>query len=707
MRSISIALILIMIAASLTHTVEAQPRHMFVAVVRGTLYPGEEGEILTRIYNNQCVSRIEEVVISYAGGSPYSSRLKNVNTSFIGDIIIRALWLKYAGYLEVREGRGYVIELSPNEKGERIREELPFNFVINSFIEYDGYTLFNITVWLFGVCVGEQVDVKRVRVWFPFHGYGRSLSSEVEVNKKLNPPDPIRYFFEGILVNNATVKIPFRVPADILSQDLGDKKPTVEVDTIYHGSELTFGGAGLPTVEVYGMVKVMPYRTFNLRVTDNEGNIPLAGARVRLKAHVYPFETELVTDERGVAHIVKLPDQYNYTVYVNFSLASLGTEVEMIAAETVSAWELAASPVLRTELYTLRVRVLDIYGATLDGAQVSISPVEVLGRRIEDIFLRNATQNGYATFYLMPTGNYTVTATWRGVEVYRSRLRVDGNIDTELKSSVFRVVFKLVDMDGDELKDAIWRAEGPGLSLSGRGSSVELGLIPDSEHFINVSIEIGGWQVEVLSLSFKPSEIDNRTLTVPLGRLRMQVLWSDGESFQGRVKVAGEDIEIVSGRAETKEKHLAGTYRAVVYGPMGEPAAELDLRHAGETLRVTIEPLTVRVFVKDWLEKPVAGANVMIIWSGAGFTLSSGHTGPDGSYVSRKIPVGLQLTAKAMFGEYVVEENLKDKVTELRIPALIILGVAINPFLIIMSAIAAALITATILIYRRLRRRAG
>jgi hypothetical protein len=381
----------------------AQPTWSFWVDVSGALYPGETHNVTVILRNTQCVERRDEIRFDYERWPTLMNLL---------DEDVERFRAKAEEGVSLGIFRSYSIFV--NQTGWKWFG--PMQILVS-----------NITIVIRDYCVYKPIFVEKVRIWFPWKGYGRSLSSEVSVGKVLRGYEVSEFPLSVLKAIGPreewpwydyyrNVSVPFWVPEDLPSEFLGSQGIIVEVDARTEGGLWTFGGAfGQPSVRVTGQVDVRPFRTFTLRVTDGEGAIPLGGAEVNLKAHVYPFSLKLATNASGMVEVFRLPDYYTYSVRVLYGPPLLNESVPVLISD-MDALQMVKG--IRAELHTMRVFPKDLKGRPLEGAEVVVSAISIHlapGAKVNP--LSNGTAKGYAAFPLLPTGNYSYRVLWKGVEV--------------------------------------------------------------------------------------------------------------------------------------------------------------------------------------------------------------------------------------------------------------------------------------------------
>ncbi len=539
-RSTLIPLFLTLAAAllsipAISESAYAQPSWSFTANVTGTLYPGEEGTVRVSILNTECVMRVRSAVLDY---TRYSF-VRNVEEVQIEVIKGRLEELRSMGLIE-----SYLI-------------------AENSSLLIGSKVYSNLTVFVYNYCVGRNVQVQKARIWFPWRDYGRSYNSEVIVGRTLPPYDVLAYVVTGSTSGfRIDLEFAFTVPKDLDSELLVPSTPAVEIDAIVSRDVYTFGGPfGLRGVTVTGTVDIKPFRTFELLVTDSEGKRPLQQARLKLQAHVYPFSLELQTDQDGKVAINRLPDQYSYRVYVLFRTPAVVEEIPVLVTD-IDARRLAALEVLRTELYTVRVSVVDQKGRPVEGADVTLRPIEVIYAKASVPVSAKTSGEGLAEFPLISRGNYSISVERLRVEVFSTHLYVGYHPTYGFREPRVKAVANLDDLtvfvvDGRgrplvaEVAVSMRRTGEVLASVRASGGMVELKQIPLADYVVRVSVETSLGGRLTAETTARPGDGGSVTVKVPVFRVRLHVLTADGRPLpNGTVSIGGAEFQLKEGILE-------------------------------------------------------------------------------------------------------------------------------------------------------------
>lgn len=489
---------------------------------------------------------------------------------------------------------------------DRLAEMNKTRFILNYSISEANAVVFGdrkLADWeirVTGYCIGSPVQVEYVKVWFAWPRYGEALSSTLTLQKTLKAFDPIKYiFYRDLGGASVIVSLPFNFPADLPS-DSFEMQPTITLGLRYPGDVVYEHRYGLSGREglwriwgaeggEYGLFTLSPYRTFSLKITDWEGTFPLSNARLTLEAHIYPFTTSYLTNETGIIQVKRLPDFYRYTVKTYYTPPLTGQEI-MVYIASHEALELASLKVIRTELYTFRVYPVDLNRRPLINASVTLELKN--GLQAGGVArISNLSVNGYASFYLMPTGNYSVNILWRGVEV-SSKTHYIGYHPTygfsppsiEVETNVSDLIVFAEDLAGS-LVGAVFNVEGPTpessfsniirgdgvLHISQQpvaryrvtavnesrvfGSRVEASIIATPGESVKITLPIYTVRLRLLTMDEKPlpeAEVVFHTLTlrsdlrgraaipgVPQGTYELSVYYYGAKVFSGEVRVDG------------------------------------------------------------------------------------------------------------------------------------------------------------------------
>ncbi len=528
----AIALLWISLIPEVAH---AQPSWSFRANVTGTLYPGEEGKVRVSVFNTECVRREQRAVLDYRR----HTFVRNVEEGEIDVIRGRLEELKSIGLI----GNYLIAE--------------------NSSLLIGSTVYLNLTVFVYDYCRGSNVQVLRARIWFPWPGYGRSYNSEVTVGRTLPPFDVLAYVATGSTSGfRIDLEFDFLVPKDLDSDLLVASTPIVEIDAIITRDVYTFGGPfGLRGVTVTGTVEIKPFRTFELLITDSEGKRPLPEARLRLRAHVYPFSLELRADQDGKVSINRLPDEYSYVVFVLFKTLAVEEEIPVLVTD-LDARALAAAEVLRTELYTVRVVVSDLKGRPVSGADVKLRPVEVIYARSSVPVSTKSSEDGLAEFPLISRGNYSVSVERLRVEVFSTYLYVGYHPTYGFREPRVNAVARLedltvsvVDGKGRPLPAEVvvsMRATGEALAtVRASDGRLELKQVPVTDYVLRVSVQTSLRGYVTVEAVARPGEEGTATLRVPVFRVRLQVSTVDGRPLpNGTLSIDGEEFQLKEGALE-------------------------------------------------------------------------------------------------------------------------------------------------------------
>ena len=633
MRSEAV-LLAVLVAAAFAYlalgTASAQPTWSFWADVSGALYPGEAHNVTVILRNTQCVERRDEIRFDYERWPTLRNLL---------DEQVEEFRAKAEEGVSLGVSRSYSIFINQTDW----KWFGPRQLLVN-----------NITIIIRDYCVYKPIFVEKVRVWFPWKGYGRSLYSEVSIGRVLRGYEASEFPLSILKVIGPreegpwydyyrNMSVPFWVPEDLPSEFLGSQGIVVEVDARTEGGVWTFGGAfGQPSVRVTGQVDVRPFRTFTLKVTDGEGAIPLGGAEVRLQAYVYPFSLKLTTNASGMVEVFRLPDYYTYSVRVLYRPPLLNESVPVLISD-MDALSIVRG--IRAELHTMRVFPKDLKGRPLEGAEVVVSAISIHlapGAKVNP--LSNGTAKGYAAFPLLPTGNYSYRVLWKGVEVCSGTRYLGYHPTYGARPGSFEVTCRVGDLRINAV-DGMDNAIGAEFSVLGRAASGDAVLVflQKVEYAKNGTLVIrqvppGIYMVEAvnrsaafgkevrgsaeLKLVIEIGAENEIVVRLPVFGVRIAVVSEDGDQLEayrlefGPVKAEFKGIAVLPGVPEG-EYPVKVTYRGV-------EVFSGNLKVDGNVERT----FKARVFRASFLLKDYDGEHVTASWrvTGTGGTFSGSST---------------------------------------------------------------------------------
>ncbi len=529
--------ILIIMTSSLLIFMEdaySQPTWSFrVEVPPVKLYMGEWGKVYVNITNIDCNEK-----------GYYVLEFKSANEDYINGIKSRAYDMRSRGFIE-----NYTLKAENLwGKGGEI---------------YGDYTLY-----LEGVCSGRSIEVAKVGVWFPFKGIARAMTFWNHSRFELKAFNPVRYILDGVDPESSK-KLEFKVyiPEDIPSEEIATK-PAVDI-------RVSFPGWLEYTLESYRIdvndAEIQPYRTFNLTVTDFDGLNPIPNAKVVIRRLMYYYESrEYITPENGTVKILRLyDDKYEVTVYWNSTVYR--QDYPHIHHEQHWAQGMASFKNIRTGLFNLKVKALDVKGAPLDGAKIILDGVE------------KTAENGDALYSLVPQGNHTAEIYWKDVEVFDGWLWAGYHptiypwmtrpaVSHELKLPVADLTVEAVDTGGNRIP-ANFAVTGPNIetsieSIYSLNGLLNVSQLPIAEYNVKGSSYLEAFGKTVYSESvYRPGEPSR--LVMPVHSLTVVVRDSEG----GPLK----DAEVRLGPVEK----FSGEGGSLVFSGVPEGEYDLEVRWLG------------------------------------------------------------------------------------------------------------------------------
>ncbi|MEM3395229.1 MAG: hypothetical protein QXT12_04375 [Nitrososphaerota archaeon] len=549
-------------------------------------YLGEEGVVVLNITNNACSGRVDKKDIM-----SWTNQEKSVTDPFV----------KRAEEM-ISEGRLLAYTLISEEQ-----------YVVGDK-EYGNYKLS-----LYGVCVGEPIEIRSVAIWFSWKGFGRALISSIEREAKLKAFDAAYYIINGqdagsSIVVEIVFQFPSTLPPELVPTD--PVVPNIEVTMrLPSGTIWTFDRG----FKVNGGLTIIPSRTFKLKIMDNSGEMPVPSGILRIQALIHTYYLREYTFSEGSEILIeRLPDEYDYLVTVLHESPYTGTE-EVFRA-IMNSYELASSGALKTNLYNLKIVPLDLLGRQLNGAQV---------------FLNNITKtskDGVAVFNLVPAGNFTLNVKWMNEDVlkqwiwigYHSTLNPSGAVPEyiTLTTNVGDLIVQVSDAEGNPI-GAYFSVSGPGVEINEkheRDGLLILHQLPLSEYQIlvkNYSEVVD--RIVSASVLHRPGKGEVSILKLPIYKVTLNVLTIDGKPLPGAAVRIGKIITQTGGNGEASLGTLPSDIYKVSITLNGitifdEP---INIEKSGK-IELVAKACSIRILLKDSNGEPQA-----VYWH---------LTGPEGKY---------------------------------------------------------------------------
>ncbi len=361
---IAVSTISLMITSS-----SAQPTWSFsVELLPAELYMGEWGELRANITNTDCSARLSK---------PYEVKFDDIPERDLTSIEARAREMNESGWIT-----NYVLKI---EDAHGI----------------GGQVYFDARLMIVKACSGKPIKLYYALLWFPWKKYpGRDWASRADANVELKAFNPIDYILKGFSPGSS-IMLEFNIfiPPDIYPEERL-LKPVVDLKIHYPGW-IDYTLEAYPT---HGPFEIQPYRSFNLTVTDYEGLNPIAGARVVIRRLIHYYDVrEYITPENGTIKLHRLKeDDYEVRVYWNSSMFL--QESPLVHIGYHAAYDLASEGI-RTLLFNVEVRALDLRERHLDGARIILDGVETIAK------------DGLTLYQFVPNGNHSLQAYWMGVKL--------------------------------------------------------------------------------------------------------------------------------------------------------------------------------------------------------------------------------------------------------------------------------------------------
>ncbi|MEM2370544.1 MAG: carboxypeptidase-like regulatory domain-containing protein [Ignisphaera sp.] len=560
----------------LSSSIQCQPTwSLKIVFYPAKLYIGEWGQVYVNITNMDCSDR-----------SNYLMELKSTHERVINEIVERSEEMKSISWIE-----DYRVE-------------------VERMWGYGGEVYGDYKLTILGACNGRAVELASAGVWFPFKGIARAMTFWNNTRKSLEAFNPLIYIMNGSHGGSSIVLI-FKVfiPEDIPSEEIS-MKPSIDIRLSFPGwMEYTL--ENYPTAE--NNVEIQPYRTFNLTVTDFDGLNVLPGAKLILRRLIYYYDVrEYIVQENGTVRITRLLDD-KYQVEVYWSSLHYLQQYPHVYFEQHWAYELASSKIIKTRLFNLRIKPVDIHGRTLNGASIILDGVA------------ETSEDGGAVYPMVPQGNHTVQVFWRNIKVFDGWVWAGYHptiypwmtmpaVEHKVATSVGDLVVQAVDSGGNPM--------GANFTVIGLNPETSIGDIYSRSGLLNISqLPIGDYLVRAVNTSrifnstvssekvFKPGEI--YYLELPLYPVKLKIIDAGGEHLDGAevslesiVKMSGKDGEAIFTGVPIGGRSLKVVFLGVeVYEGVIDVSGEVDvelrvevfdlelevLNHAGKPVRISYE----------------------------------------------------------------------------------------------------------------------
>ena len=372
MEKLEIIFVIALLTSStiyLMNDVRAQPTWNFEAYfLPSDLYMGEWGTLQVNITNYDCTHRIN-----------WEGHFDKILRDDLEAIERRAEDMKSAGLI-----KEYLVEITRSWGS-------------------GGVIYHEADIHLYGVCSGRSIKVIWTRIWFDWPRYGgrEAAGFKAQVNRVLKAYDPTQYVLNGASPESSVIVTSKIFIPEWIGPDERFKRPYLDIRVEYPGwIEYT-----LEKFPVEGPFEIKPYRSFNLTITDFDGIHKLGGARVVIKQLVHYYKVrEYITPENGTIKLWRLPEgRYDVRIYWN---SSYRQEHDFIYVGQPTAYDLASSGIVKTNLFNMRINPFDRKDRSLRGAKVVFDGLE------------KSAENGSAIYELVPEGNHTVQIYWMDVKVF-------------------------------------------------------------------------------------------------------------------------------------------------------------------------------------------------------------------------------------------------------------------------------------------------
>ena len=499
----------IFLTSSFNGVVEGQPTWSFrVEVLPGEYYMGEWGRVQVNITNIDCSTREQ---------AAYQQKFNNMNSKVFEEYLKRA---------EIMRSKDFITG---------------YHYFVENLHGYGGEIYGDYTLAVYGACAGKKITLTGAGIWFPWSNYGRSLISWKNVRVDLEAFNPIRFILNGYDKGSSTIiEFDFLFPEDIHPDEIGIE-PSIDIRAIIPGwLEYT-----LQNYPIINNLKLLPYRSFNLTVTDFDGLNILPGAKLVLRRLIYYYDVrEYVVPENGTVRITRLLDD-KYQVEVYWSSLEYLQQYPHVYFEQHWSYELASSKIIKTRLFNLKIKIADLKNSTIDNARIVFDGIERLATK------------GLARYMLVPEGNHSIEVYWKKIKVFDGWVWVGYHptiypwmtrpaIEHTLMLPVGDLVVQAVDSGGNPV--------GANFTVIGLNPETSIGNVYSRNGFLNISqVPVGEYVVRAVNTSKVFNQIvEKQSIYVPGARVVNYI----------ELPIHSIELKIVS----MDDKPLS--YAGIVFGPL-------------------------------------------------------------------------------------------------------------------------------------------
>ncbi len=307
-----------------------------------------------------------------------------------------------------------------------------YNYEVKDARGIGGQIYLDVKLTIVGACYGKPIKLYYALLWFPWKKYpGRDWAFRADANIELKAFNAIDYILNGLSSGSSTVlEFNIFIPPDIYPEERF-LKPVVDL-RVHYPEWIDYTLEAYPT---HGPFEIQPYRSFNLTVTDYDGLNPISGARIVIRRLMHYYDVrEYITPDNGTIRIYRLEeDDYEVRVYWNSSLFLQESSLVHIGHHT--AYDLASGGI-RTLLFNVEVRALDLRERPLNGVRIALDGVEAVA------------ENGSTLYQLVPNGNHSLQAYWMGVKLLDEWVWVGYHptISPEIKEPKLKLILPVDDL---------------------------------------------------------------------------------------------------------------------------------------------------------------------------------------------------------------------------------------------------------------------
>lgn len=266
-------------------------------------------------------------------------------------------------------------------------------------------------------------------------------------------------------------------------------------------------------------VVISPYRTIKVLITDYWGLNPLPEAIVEMQSTLLGATSTFLykSDKEGYIEIKRMNDGAYFTRILY--LSPYDAKVHLVNQFYPILADLARNPVIRSHVFEVHAKLKDLANRPLE-AEIHLNNVKTVSK------------DGLGKFINVPPGTYRFKASWMGVDVFESDVKVDEPLVKGSPGGYIEAVAAVGD-----LRLRILSAEKKDVEIMTRVKITPLNLVMENTSSpVFTKLPRGSYRIEIHAYNIFKKEY------VPVGETILKIPENHGENI---VTVRISDIEII------------------------------------------------------------------------------------------------------------------------------------------------------------------